>query len=160
MLIKKKIVFIFGQAGSLLLRGLSSSWGKRGLFSSFGTQASHCGSFSCSGAWAPGHMGFSSCSSQAWEHRLRSLVHRLSCSKVCRIIPRPETEPTSPALAGRFFTTEPPAKAKMFFLMWKDLNCNWSLVVICSKKICRIFKKKYTISTLWDNQTMRSHILH
>ena len=53
-----------------------------------------------------------------------AVVQWLSCSKVCRIIPRPEMEPTSPALAGRFFTTEPPGKAKMLFLMWKDLNCN------------------------------------
>ena len=49
------ILFIFGCAGySLLLR----------LFSSCGTWASHCGGFSCE-AQTPGHVGFSSCTSQA-----------------------------------------------------------------------------------------------
>ena len=36
---------------------------------------------------APGSMGFSSCSSQALEHRLGVVVHRLHCSEVCRIFP-------------------------------------------------------------------------
>jgi len=30
------------------------------------------------------------------------------------IPPNPEIEPVSPALPGRFFTTEPPGKPKMF----------------------------------------------
>ena len=30
-----------------------------------GTQASHCGVFSCCGAGAPGHAGFSTCGAQA-----------------------------------------------------------------------------------------------
>ena len=42
-----------GCAGSSLLLRLFSSWG---------TQASHCGGFSCCRAWALGHTGFSSCS--------------------------------------------------------------------------------------------------
>ena len=40
---------------------------KRGLLPSCGAWASHCG-----GAQALGHVGFSSCGSQALEHRLRS----------------------------------------------------------------------------------------
>ena len=41
-----------------------SSCGKWGLLSSHGEQASHCSDFSCSRAWALGHMGFSKCGAQ------------------------------------------------------------------------------------------------
>ena len=37
--------------------------------------------------------------------------HRLSCFAACKDLPGSEIEPTSPALAGGFFTTEPPGKA-------------------------------------------------
>ena len=50
---------------------LFSSGVEQGLLSSGGTQASHCGGFSCCGG-APGRAGFSSCSFQALEHRLSS----------------------------------------------------------------------------------------
>ena len=55
-------------------------------FSSCGVRASHCGGFSCCGAWA---------------------------QLPCRIwnLPRPGTEPMSSALAGRFLTTGPPEKS-------------------------------------------------
>ena len=46
---------MFGCAGSLLLCGLFSS---------------SCCDFSCCRTWALGHLGFSSCGSQALEHRL------------------------------------------------------------------------------------------
>ena len=59
-----------------------------------GVRASHCGAFSCSGAWALGTWasvvvahGLSSCGSQALEHRLSSCVHGLSCSAACGIFP-------------------------------------------------------------------------
>ena len=39
--------------GSSLLRRLFSSCGEWGLLSSCGAQASHCGDFSCFGAWVP-----------------------------------------------------------------------------------------------------------
>ena len=49
------------------------------VFSSCGAQASHCGGFSCCGAWALGAWasvvvacGLSSCGSQALERRLSS----------------------------------------------------------------------------------------
>ena len=63
------------------------------LVQSMGTRA--CGLGSC-GSWA--------------------LEHRLSCGAqaylLCGLwdLPRPGIEPMSPALAGRFFTTEPPGK--------------------------------------------------
>ena len=37
--------------------------------------------------------------------------HRLSCSEAMRNLPGPGIEPVSPALADRFFTTEPLGKA-------------------------------------------------
>ena len=36
-----------------------------------------------------------------------SWAHRLSCHMTCGIFLGPETEPESPASAGRFFTSEP-----------------------------------------------------
>ena len=53
-IIFKNFLFIFGSTGSSLLRGLFSSSGEQGLLSSCSGQASHCGGFSCCGAWAQG----------------------------------------------------------------------------------------------------------
>ena len=54
--------------------------------------------------------GLSSCSSRALEHRLSSCGARpwLLCGMWD--LSRPGIEPMSPAVAGRFFTTEPPGK--------------------------------------------------
>ena len=39
-------------------------------------------------------------------------VHGLSCHEACEVlVPQPGIEPASPALEGRFFTTEPPRKS-------------------------------------------------
>ena len=86
------LIFIFGCTGSSI--AVQAFGGERGLLSSCGAQALHCGGFSC-------------CRAQALEHS-GSVVgaHRLSCSSTCRV------EPRSPPLAGRFFTTEPPGKPK------------------------------------------------
>ena len=82
---KYTYIFIFGCAGSLLLLGLFSRYGKRGLLSSCGVRASHCSGFSCCraqalgswasagaalelsscGVWVRGRSGFNSCSIQA-----------------------------------------------------------------------------------------------
>ena len=57
--------------------------------------------------------GLSNCDSQDLEHRL------ISCGAWAWLIcgmwnpPEPGIEPMSPALPGRFFTTEPPGKPKM-----------------------------------------------
>ena len=63
---------MFGCAGSLVLSGLSSSGGERGLLSSSSVRASHCGDFSCCCSPVPGRAGYRSGSSQALEHRLDS----------------------------------------------------------------------------------------
>ena len=55
-------------------------------------------------------VGFSNCGSQALEHQLNSWVTEalLLCSMWD--LPDPGIKPTSPALAGRFFTPEPAGK--------------------------------------------------
>ena len=43
----------------------------------------------------------------------------LSCHEACEIlVPQPGIEPVSPALEGRFFTTEPPEKS--LFVSYED----------------------------------------
>ena len=61
---------VFGSAGSSLLHRLFSSCSKQGLLSNCDVRASHCGGCCCCRARALGCVGFSSCSSQALEHRL------------------------------------------------------------------------------------------
>ena len=89
-----------------LYQDLAAAWafsssGEQGLLSSCGVRASHCGGFSCCGAWAcssvAGHVGSTA---QAWL--LPGMWD----------LPNPETELTSPALADGFFTTEPPGKPR------------------------------------------------
>ena len=47
-----------------------------------------------------------------YEQKFPAVVmHRLSCPRACGIFPD-WIEPVSPALAGRFFTSEPPGKSK------------------------------------------------
>ena len=72
--------------------------------------ASHCGGFSCCGAWALGLVGFRSYSSQAVEHRLSSCGTWLSCCLVWGL-PRPGIQPVSPALTSGFRTPGPPGKS-------------------------------------------------
>ena len=81
-----------------------SSCSEQGLLSCCNAWVSHCSGFSCFCARALGCAGFGRCGSQTLEHRLSSCraQAQLLCSNPGRGI-----EPMSPALAGRFFTTEP-----------------------------------------------------
>ena len=65
-------LFIWGCAGSALLRVSFSSCGEQGLLSGCVAEASHFGGFSCCSARPLGHTGFSSCGSWAPERRLSS----------------------------------------------------------------------------------------
>ena len=57
----------------------------------------------------------------------------LSCPAVCGIlIPRPETKPTSPALAGRFLTTGPQGKSQPIF----SINHKWSIKYKNFESLC------------------------
>ena len=74
---------------------LFSSCGEQGPLSSRG---SHCGSFSCCGAWVLGCLG-----SSAWHMGSVALWHMESFWT--------EIKPVSSALAGGFLTTGPPGKS-------------------------------------------------
>ena len=98
------------RAGFLFLR-------RAGATLCCGARASHCGGFSC-GAGALGTQasvvvarGFSSCGSQALEHRLSSCGSRASLLRGMWDLPGPGLEPLSSALIGRFLTTAPPGKS-------------------------------------------------
>ena len=80
-------LFIFGFFGSLLLHTGVLQLRRLGATLCRGVLASHCGAFSCCGAWALGAQasvvvahGLSSCGSRALEHWLSSCGTRLSCS--------------------------------------------------------------------------------
>ena len=97
----------FGCAGSSLLLRLSPSCG----------EWTSCRSgFSCCVAWALAGAGFSGCGSRALQHRLNScdvgpqLFHGIPQ----RDLLGSGIKPVSPALAGRFFTTEPLVKPPRF----------------------------------------------
>ena len=62
--------FFFDSAGSSLLPGLFSSCSELGLISSYSVQASHCSGLSYCRTQALGHVGLSSCGSQAPEQAL------------------------------------------------------------------------------------------
>ena len=94
---------IFGRAGSSL---------PRRLFSGRRAWASHCRAFSCV-AQALGHMGSVVAARGIWSTGSVVVVCSLRCSEACGIV-QPGIEPVSPALTGRFFTTEPPGKPSCF----------------------------------------------
>ena len=78
--------------------------------------ASHCGSFSCSGARGSRRTGLMSCGSRALEHRLSSCGVRALLLHVMWDPPGSGLEPMPPALAGGFPTTAPPGKPSTYFL--------------------------------------------
>ena len=55
---------------------------------------------------------FRSCGSWALEHRVSSCGVQAEMPRGMWDLPDPGEEPMSPALAGEFFTTEPPGKPK------------------------------------------------
>ena len=90
------ILFIFGCAGSSLMCRLFCSCGEQGLLSNCSARTSRCSGFYCCGAQALRYR-FSGCA-----QLLRGMGDLL----------RPRIKPTSPALAGGFFTTEPAGKPR------------------------------------------------
>ena len=100
-----------------------SSCGEQGPLSSFGVWDSHCSGFSCCGAQALG----------TWAQQLQlwALEHRLSswgtqAQLLCSMWDPsgPGFKPVSPALVGRFFTTEPPGKPGKDILSQPSLGGN------------------------------------
>ena len=99
-----------------------SSWQRVGATLHCGARASHCGGFSCCGAWALGVWAsvvaahrLSSCGLRALELRLSCCGAWASLLRGMWDLPRPGLEPVSPALAGRFLATAPPGKPSFSF---------------------------------------------
>ena len=115
------IYIIFGCARSSLLCGLFSSCGKQRLLSSCSAWASRCSRFSHCRTQALRHVGFSSCST--WAQELPLLRLQYSCDAWAYLLcstwdlSRPGIKPMSLALAGRFFTTEPPEKLQLYHFL-------------------------------------------
>ena len=59
--------------------------------------------------------GLSSCGSQVLEHRLSGCGAQALLLHSMGLLPRSGIKPVSLALAGGFFTTEPPGKPFLFF---------------------------------------------
>ena len=82
-------------------------------------QAPHCSGFSCCEAQALGHTGVSGRGSQALEDSLHSCDTQTWLLSSMWDLPGSGIEPTSPALAGRLFTTEPPGRPDtLLYLKW------------------------------------------
>ena len=105
------LLLIFDCTGSSFLLGFLFSCGEWGAPLSWCVRASRCDDFSCWGARGSRPRGLNNFSSWALERRLSSGGPRtyLLCGYL-RCLPGPGVEPVSSALAGGFFTTEPPGK--------------------------------------------------
>ena len=93
----------------------------------FGAWASHYGGDACYRAQAVGTQasfiamhGLSSWGSWALEHRLGSCGTWAQLLQGLWDLPELGIEAVSPALAGEFFTTEPPGKPKKHFFILQD----------------------------------------
>ena len=95
----KVCLFILAELGLHCCMWASSSCGEWRLTLHCSMRGSHCRSFSRCESWALEHW-LSSWGSWAWLSRCTRHLSGLG------------TEPTSPALAGRFFTTEPSGKPR------------------------------------------------
>ena len=96
---KKLKAFLFGSAESLLLLRILPSRGELWLLSSRGVQASLVAEPGLQELWLPG----STAQAQQLQHTELAAQGHVGSSWI-------GNEPVSPALAGRFFTTEPTGK--------------------------------------------------
>ena len=122
-------MFIFGCIGSCLLHGPFSSCSEWGLLSGCSAQAPGCNGFPCGQAKAVGRVGCGSGGCRALEHRPNSCGARAYLVQGMWDLPGSGIKPMSPALAGGFFTTEPPATLVLFVclnicLAAPGLNCS------------------------------------
>ena len=83
-------------------------------------------------AWALEHVGSSSCGSQALEYKLSSCGTLAQLPHGMWNLPRPGIKPVSPALAGRFLTTGPPAKSHGF-LPWHSHPCYFYTIIVVTQ---------------------------
>ena len=98
------------------------------------------------GMWAPivAVRGLSSCGSWTREHRLNSCG--LWAWLLCGMwnLPRPRIESASPALAGRFFTTESPGKPRR----WIFIHCTTREVPSVLNNLVALFKEEKGIGDI------------
>ena len=116
----------------LLILGCAGSWlfstcGEWGLLSSREAWDSRCGGVSWGGSIAAEHCLWVTRASVVAAHGLRSsgTQSQLFCSMWD--LPRPGIESVSPALAGWFFTTEPPGKPYQNILKHDNAFPYWPL---------------------------------
>ena len=113
------------------------------LFSGCSMWASHCGGFSCCEAWALGRAGFSSWGPWALGHKLSSCEAEAQLLHGMWDRPEPVVKPVSPALAGRFFTPEPPGKPPASFLYdkYNFSTSVWFVQMVCFLliSVCQFF---------------------
>ena len=102
------------------------SCGEQGLVSSCGAQASHYVAFLL---WSTGFraLGFSICSSQALGHTFSSCGSQAKLLSSMWDLPGSGTKLASPALAGKFFITEPPGKPSNLALKMQSSASNYKL---------------------------------
>ena len=125
-------------AAALRLFSSCIEWGPLGSI-----QAPHCVASHCR-AQTPVCVGFSSFQSQAADHKLNSCDTLFLLLSGMWDLPRPGIKPVSPALAGEFFTTEPPGKliescldsATVFWVSCISLPCDeiWLEEIVTSPR--------------------------
>ena len=120
----------------MLLCWLLSGCIELGQLSSCGAQASLCKAslvleHRFYNAWASAVVEheLSSCGSQALEHRLNTCGTQSYLLLSMWDLPGPGIKPTSIALADRFFSTEPPGKPSILFLILKLLKQKKCIIV-------------------------------
>ena len=130
-----------------------------GFLSSCSVMASHFSGFSCCGAWASVVMacGFSSCGSQALEAKVNS------CGAWAKLLwgmwdlPRPGIEPVSPALAGGFFTTEPPGKpARRILNQWTTREVPPFIPILFCLVSPTFHQERFQTQKSWKISTMNT----
>ena len=94
--------------------------------------------------------GLSSCVSQALELWLSSCGAQTYLPCGMWNLPRPGVKPMSPALAGRFFTTEPPRKPSL--LMYFHLS--FILICICFMYFYFIYMNHFVLHLIIVNTTI------
>ena len=110
------LLFYFDCSGSSLLLGLFSSCREQGLLLSCGSWSPRCGGFFCRGVWAPGVWASVVVVPGLWSAG-SIVVAQAQLLRGTWNLPGSGIRLMSPALTGRFFTTEPPGQPLLFLFI-------------------------------------------
>ena len=110
------LLFYFDCSGSSLLLGLFSSCREQGLLLSCGAWSPRCGGFFCRGVWAPGVWASVVAVPGLWSTG-SIVVAQAQLVRGTWNLPGSGIRLMSPALTGRFFTTEPPGQPLLFLFI-------------------------------------------